>query len=111
MKPLVDVVVLNYNGWRHTIECLESLLRSDYPAFRVIVADNKSTDDSLIRIREWLNGAPLPFAAAEIPESLRHYVVPSVPKPVAFVEGDADTAFDVDGAKVIILRVARNAGF
>ncbi len=52
----VYAIVVNYNGWRDTLECLESLLRSDYPALRVIVCDNASTDDSVARIRAWAQG-------------------------------------------------------
>ena len=50
--PKVAIIVLNYNGWKDTIECLESLQRITYPNFQIIVVDNGSTDDSLERIRE-----------------------------------------------------------
>lgn len=48
------MVVVNYNGWRDTLECLESVVASDYPDVRVVVCDNASTDGSTERIREWL---------------------------------------------------------
>ena len=51
--PLVGIIVLNWNGWRDTIECLESLFQISYPDFRVIVVDNGSTDDSVDIIRRW----------------------------------------------------------
>jgi hypothetical protein len=47
--PRVAAVVLNWNGWRDTIPCLESL-RKSASAPSVIVVDNGSTDDSLARI-------------------------------------------------------------
>jgi len=49
----VFVIILNWNGWRNTKECLESLYESDYPNFKTILVDNGSTDDSLLRIKEW----------------------------------------------------------
>jgi GT2 family glycosyltransferase len=52
-SPPVYAIVVNYNGWRDTIECLESLFASDYRPLRVFVCDNASTDDSLERIRDW----------------------------------------------------------
>jgi GT2 family glycosyltransferase len=49
--PEVTVVVLNWNGYRDTLECLESLEAVDYPCLRVLVVDNGSTDGSVDRIR------------------------------------------------------------
>jgi GT2 family glycosyltransferase len=42
----VEVVVLNWNGWRDTLGCVASLQKLDYPNFGLIVVDNGSTDDS-----------------------------------------------------------------
>ena len=49
---LVGVILVNWNGWRDTRECLESCARLAYPDFEVIVVDNGSTDDSVTRLRE-----------------------------------------------------------
>jgi GT2 family glycosyltransferase len=51
--PFVVIVSVNWNGWRDTLECLESVRRLDYPNYLMIVVDNASRDDSLARIREW----------------------------------------------------------
>lgn len=45
--PEVAVVILNYNGQKYLADFLPSVLASDYPNLRVVVADNGSTDDSL----------------------------------------------------------------
>ena len=50
--PFVDIVVLNYDGWRDTVACVRSLERSSHRAFRIIVVDNASTDDSWSRLLE-----------------------------------------------------------
>jgi GT2 family glycosyltransferase len=50
-RPFVYIVVVNWNGWQHTVRCLDSLRGLDYPNFRVIVVDNGSTDGSAERIR------------------------------------------------------------
>ena len=50
--PSVVCVVLNWNGWRDTVPCLQSLVDQDYTALQVLVVDNASTDDSVDRIRE-----------------------------------------------------------
>jgi GT2 family glycosyltransferase len=46
-NPLVSIVVLNYNGKQHLEACLDSLLRTDYPNFEIILVDNGSTDGSV----------------------------------------------------------------
>ncbi len=38
----VAVILLNYNQWEMTAECIESVLKSDYPDFRVLLIDNGS---------------------------------------------------------------------
>jgi GT2 family glycosyltransferase len=48
----VNVVVLNWNGWRDTSACLSSLQQLRYPNYHVIVVDNGSSDGSVSRIRE-----------------------------------------------------------
>lgn len=67
----VCVILVNWNGWRDTIECLESCAGLSYPHVEIIVVDNGSTDDSIVRLRERYpqlrvigTGANLGFAAA-----------------------------------------------
>ncbi|MES2005981.1 MAG: glycosyltransferase family 2 protein [Bacteroidota bacterium] len=50
--PSVAVVILNYNGRKHLENFLPSVIASTYGNTRVIVADNGSTDDSLIFLQE-----------------------------------------------------------
>ena len=45
-EPLASVVVCVYNRPQQVITCLESLLRSDYPNFEIIVVDDGSTDET-----------------------------------------------------------------
>lgn len=50
--PLLYVIILNWNRADETIACLNAVIRSDYPNFRVVVVDNGSTDNSVMRIQE-----------------------------------------------------------
>jgi GT2 family glycosyltransferase len=52
----VYIIVLNWNGWKDAIECLESLLCLTYPHFRIIVIDNHSTNNSVNYIKSWAQG-------------------------------------------------------
>jgi GT2 family glycosyltransferase len=49
--PLVYIIVLNWNGWRDTLQCLASLRDLTYPNFKTIVVDNASTDESVHKIQ------------------------------------------------------------
>lgn len=48
--PKVAVVILNWNGWKDTIACLESVFGINCPNYQVILVDNGSTDDSVEHI-------------------------------------------------------------
>lgn len=50
------VVIVNWNGWRDTIACLESLLALQGAPMRLIVCDNASSDGSASELERWLNG-------------------------------------------------------
>ncbi len=57
------VIVLNWNGWRDTIPCIESLrAMQDVPS--VFVVDNGSSDDSVARIRSAAPWAALVLVAS-----------------------------------------------
>jgi GT2 family glycosyltransferase len=55
--PHCTAVVLNWNGWRDTVACLESLLQAQPAPRRIVVCDNGSADDSVARIEAWMQGA------------------------------------------------------
>jgi len=54
--PKVSIIILNWNGWKDTIECLESLYQITYPNYDVIVVDNGSRDESIGKIKEYCEG-------------------------------------------------------
>ena len=52
----VAIITLNWNGWKDTVEFLDSIYGIDYDNYDVILVDNGSTDGSLERIREYCRG-------------------------------------------------------
>jgi GT2 family glycosyltransferase len=54
--PKSYIVIVNWNGWKDTIECLESVFRLRHDNFVVVVCDNGSSDGSMERIMEWSTG-------------------------------------------------------
>jgi GT2 family glycosyltransferase len=49
--PLVCVIVLNWNGRVETLDCIESLHKSDYSNFRILLVDNASSDDTVTAVK------------------------------------------------------------
>lgn len=50
----VHIILLNYNGYEDTIECIKSLEKIDYYNYKIVVIDNNSTDDSEEIIKEYI---------------------------------------------------------
>ena len=50
----VVVSVLNYNSWKNTLACLDSLLSQTYGNYKILLIDNGSVDDSASKITDCL---------------------------------------------------------
>ena len=48
LNPLVSIIILNYNAGDLLLNCVDSVFKSTYPNFEVLVVDNISTDNSHI---------------------------------------------------------------
>tara|TARA_B100000953_G_scaffold163524_1_gene134939 strand:+ start:718 stop:1767 length:1050 start_codon:yes stop_codon:yes gene_type:complete len=46
LNPLVSIIILNYNAGNLLLNCVDSVFKSTYPNFEVLVVDNISTDNS-----------------------------------------------------------------
>jgi GT2 family glycosyltransferase len=106
----VYIILVNWNGWRDTIECLESLFRLDYPDFSIIVCDNASSDDSLSHIRDWASGSTQAECSSG---ELRRLTRPPVRKPLESVvlrNSDIDQWKDRH-PKLVLLETGANLGF
>jgi glycosyltransferase involved in cell wall biosynthesis len=59
--PLVTIGAINYNNSQYLLETLNSILAQTYSQIELIVVDDASTDDSLVKIKEWLENYNHPF--------------------------------------------------
>jgi len=50
--PKILVSVLNWNNYPDTLQCIESVLLSDYPNFEILLTDNNSIDGSYELLRK-----------------------------------------------------------
>ncbi len=47
MEPLVYIVIINYNNYEDTIECINSLREISYKNYKIVVVDNNSANQSV----------------------------------------------------------------
>jgi len=52
--PKISFIIVNWNGWKDTLECLDSIAKINYPDYKVIVVDNGSIDESVQKLKDWL---------------------------------------------------------
>lgn len=111
MQDKVCIIILNWNGWKDTIECLESILKSDYKNYQIVVCDNFSQDDSVRKIKLWAVGNlnPPETKIGSIDSTL-------VSKPIPYSEykwNDIKNASEIqeDESSLILLQIEKNIGF
>lgn len=51
---MISIIILNWNGWKDTIECIKSLYKVSSISFTVIVVDNGSANDSVSQISKFV---------------------------------------------------------
>lgn len=112
-SPEVYIVVLNYNGWQDTIECLETLKRLVYTNYRIVIVDNNSKDNSIQYIQEWTAGKrPVEL---EQQNPLRHLSYPNIAKPLSLEVYKADNYINSDSIsennEVVLIHSDINLGF
>jgi hypothetical protein len=52
-NPSVGIVVLSWNDWKNTTELLESIFKSDYNNYDIIVVDNNSNNENFEGLINW----------------------------------------------------------
>jgi len=82
--PHVSVIITNWNFWQDTLECLESVLKTDYPNYNIILIDDNSDNDSIANIMEWASGD----LNHKIQTKFEDLVYPLIEKPIAITELD-----------------------
>lgn len=55
MEKLISIIIINYNSYSYTFECLKSLRNQTYKNFEVLLVDNGSKYDLFLKMKEKLN--------------------------------------------------------
>lgn len=109
-SPKVSIIILNWNGWEDTIECLESLYQITHPNYDIIVVDNGSKDESIQKIKDYAQG--------QIKVKSKFFEYNSDNKPIQIFEyakGEAGSGKEIidlpSDQKLTIIKNDENCGF
>jgi GT2 family glycosyltransferase len=112
LHPRVAIILVNWNRWQDSVECIDSLLAQQYPNFHIFLVDNDSADGSVEHISAWC------ARPRSDPQWVRHEGVDRVtdrqPQAVAYrvAERSARPLAPVDGScRLTLIRSGGNLGF
>lgn len=88
------IILLNWNGWKDTVECLESVFLSTGVTYSVVVCDNDSQDGSITQLSNW---AATRFTPDEWTQLSR-------------IEAE-NAALSMSGKRLILIQNGANLGF
>lgn len=111
------IILLNYNGWKDTIECLESVLKNDYENYQIIVVDNDSPNNSMEYIKAWAEGAQ--EVVYDDNSQLKYLSQPHEPKPLDYVYYTKEEALNGGNREqesqvnnpIVFIQAGENGGF
>lgn len=87
----VHIVLINYNGWEHTVECVDSIFKSSYQNFKIVIVDNNSTAGLKIE-QNFCN---------DFSENIK----------IIFAEKGSLINFDVNNKQLLLIKNNSNDGF
>jgi GT2 family glycosyltransferase len=105
----IYIVLVNYNRFNDTVECLESLLKSNYLNFQIFIVDNSVDQSSINYFSNWANSN----TGIYINTDFEDLVFPLESKPIAHTiisENEFSTSNKLFEEKITIV-TAINNGF
>ncbi len=101
------IVIVNFNGYLDTVECLESALKSNYNNFQILIVDNSAGDSQVRKMVDWAVGKNI-----AIDTNFPDLVYPLENKPLDFQILDENELFlnPVDH-KITFINAKENNGF
>jgi len=110
-KPIICIVLVNYNGWQDTLECIASLHLLSYSRFYIVIIDNNSTDNSVDHIKNWAAKVPVntgPHAMVGQASQMSYAVTF---KHITDAQIHAGKKFTVSEKEIVLISSKANLGF
>ena len=107
MSKKVFILLLNYNSFLDTIECIESLLKLSYENYQIIVVDNSETLEPFQNLNNWALGS---FVVGET--LLEDLIFPVEEKPVDFCKISENNFLENElNEKIVFVKANSNRGY
>jgi len=112
-RPQVAFLILNWNKWEITIECLESVFQNSFHDYEVVLVENGSKNDSYEKILSYCRGD------LETSSPFFKYNKNNKPLPVRTVKINEDGSFQFEdgngpigeGPGLTLIKVEENQGY
>lgn len=109
--PNVAIVLVNWNGWGDSVECIDSVLACDYPNYHIYLVDNDSSDRSVEHIVAWCEKPARSPESRDFP-GVRHHSDTGLPVPYRLLESPKEALPEAAGdCRLTLIRSGGNLGF
>ncbi len=109
IKLIYKIIIVNYNRYPDTIECLESILKSSYQNFQLFIVDNSLKNEDYEMFKKWSQNIPIPIQT-KFPNIVFPFSYKSS-KDILFLKEEEIEYKNSINQKIIFIRSAINKGF
>ena len=71
-NKLVYIIVLNFNAYKDTIDCIKSIFKSTYLNYKVIIVDNYSDDGSVTKLQEYISSINVSYYFCKVSDDMNN---------------------------------------
>jgi GT2 family glycosyltransferase len=110
-SPKIYIIIVNYDGWKDSINCLESVFELTGVDYDVVVCDNHSCDHSLERILSFVKSKFPDAALTKEWFSNNKYEAPRIESVSSYGFAKRCNGGHTHNSKIIFIRTTANLGF
>jgi len=110
---MTTILILNYKGYDDTILAIESVLKSSYMEYKIVVVDNDSPNNSMDYFLSWAKGDYQPNVDKQ--NILNDLCTPFISKPLSYTYYEKEHLVDVvengENPSITFIQSGKNLGF